>query len=159
MIDLGTIFRKRMFVDVVRLPHAPEALPEYKTAESAGMDLRAAIPEAMTLEPQQVILIPTGIKIAIRNSNYTGFIFPRSGKSTKEGLVLANTLGVVDADYRGEVLIPVLNRNLFKKVTIEPGERIAQMVFMPNVMAFLRETDTLDETERGEGRFGSTGSR
>lgn len=148
-------------VDILRMsnPDLPFEieLPRYATPGAAGLDLRAAIPKQIILGPGKVAVIPTGLKMAIRDPNIVAMIFPRGGKGTKEGLILANGTGVVDSDYRGEVMIPVCNRNLNQNVTIDPNERIAQMVLMPAIMAQFHQVQQLEATERGEGRFSSTG--
>ena len=136
-------------------------IPEYKTDMAAGVDLMAAIEEPVTLAPGEVKLIPTGLKMFINDSLVAGFIFPRSGNGVKKGLVLANTVGVIDADYQGEIQVAAFNRNhavYGDTITIEPGDRIAQLVFMPIAYAHFKKVDTFSEaSDRGEGGFGSTG--
>lgn len=132
-------------------------IPEYATEGSAGVDLTACLDQPLQIEPGEQAMIPTGIAIALPARDFVGLIFPRSGLATRSGLVLANSVGVIDSDYRGEVFCPMVNRG-GAPVVIEPGDRIAQMVFMPIAVAELVETERLEATERGEGGFGSTGS-
>lgn len=132
------------------------ALPEYATAGAAGVDLHACIEQAVTLAPGERSVIPTGLAIALPDHHWVALVFPRSGLATRHGLVLANSVGVIDADYRGEVLCAMLNQGT-EPVTIEPQQRIAQMLFVPIALARLREVDQLPATERGSGGFGSTG--
>lgn len=130
--------------------------PEYSTAGSAGLDLCACITEDLIVRPDEIIKVNTGIAIQIPNSGIGGFVFPRSGLSSKHGISLANCVGVIDSDYTGEILCPVINHST-KDYTIKPGDRIAQIVFMPVLQVRLQETDRLEETDRGSGGFGSTG--
>lgn len=130
--------------------------PEYATAGSAGMDLSACIPEDIVIKPGERVMVKTGIAIQIPHSGIAGFVFPRSGLSSKHGISLANCVGVIDSDYTGELICPVINHGN-SEYTIKPGDRIAQIVFMPVLKAKLQETDKLDATERGNGGFGSTG--
>ena len=152
LLDLLTS-REVTPVDIVSMV----PLPRYATPGSAGVDLIANIPKQIVLGPGKIALIPTGIMIAIRDPNIVAKIYPRSGKSVKEGLILANGTGIIDSDYRGEVKVAACNRSLTDNCTIQPGERIAQMLFEPVVMAQFRRCEVLDETERGTGGFGSTG--
>lgn len=131
--------------------------PKYATPGSAGSDLVACIDEAITLEPGQIKLIPTGIAIQIPSAGYGGFIFPRSGLASRNGINMANCVGVIDSDYTGEIKCPIQN-NGQEEYTIQPGERIAQLVIMPVVQAEFEYVDNLEKTERGAGGFGSTGS-
>ncbi|NBV29099.1 dUTP diphosphatase [bacterium] len=130
-------------------------LPKYQTAMSAGMDLLACIEEPITIEPNQVVMIPTGLAIFINNPQYAGMILPRSGLGHK-GLVLGNLVGLIDADYQGELKISCWNRSQ-QLFTIEPGLRLAQLIIVPIMQAQLEYVDSFDETERGTGGFGSTG--
>ncbi len=145
-------------IAVVRLPHAEGLpLPAYETHGSAGMDLRAAVPEhePMTLRPGARALVPTGLCMAIP----LGFevqVRPRSGLAAKHGVTCLNTPGTVDSDYRGEVKVILINLGE-EDIVIRRGERIAQMIVAPVVQAAWLETDSLDETARGAGGFGSTG--
>ncbi|MBP3921887.1 MAG: dUTP diphosphatase [Ruminiclostridium sp.] len=130
-------------------------LPNRATVSSAGADLYACLSEDVIIEPSQRILIPTGIAMAIPEG-YGGFIFPRSGTASKYGISLSNCVGVVDSDYRGEVKIAVINHGN-EAYTIRNGDRVAQMVIMPVDLCCYTECDSLDETKRGAGGFGSTG--
>ncbi|MBE5963996.1 MAG: dUTP diphosphatase [Lachnospiraceae bacterium] len=131
--------------------------PTYGSAFAAGADLYACIDEPITIEPQQTILIPTGIAMEVP-VGYAGLIYARSGLASKKGLAPANKVGVVDADYRGEVMVALHNHSN-KAASIECGERIAQMVIAPFLAINYVETDSLSETARGEGGFGSTGTK
>ncbi len=131
-------------------------IPQYATEGAAGVDLVACIDAPKRLAPGEQVMIPTGIAIALPARDWVGLIFPRSGLATRSGLVLANNVGVIDADYRGEIFCPMLNRGK-ETVVIEPGDRIAQMVFMPIAVADFVEAEHLEATARGAGGFGSTG--
>ena len=131
-------------------------IPTRGTAGSAGMDLYACIDEPVTVNPHTCVSIPTGIAIALPSENYGAFIFARSGLARKHGLAPVNAVGVVDSDYRGEIVVGLLNQ-FEESYTLEPGDRIAQLVIMPVSMMPVSETDELDTTQRGEGGFGSTG--
>lgn len=128
-------------------------LPSYATVGSAGMDLRAA--ENLTIKPGARALVPTGLAIALPK-NHEAQIRPRSGLAVKHGVTVLNSPGTIDADYRGEIKIPLINHGLEDFVIIR-GDRIAQMVIAPVIFADLVEVDTLDETIRGAGGFGSSG--
>ena len=132
-------------------------LPEYATADSAGLDIRAFLEESVTLKPLERRLIPTGLYLEIP-SGYEVQIRPRSGFAFKQGVTVLNSPGTIDADYRGEVGVLLINLS-DKDVLIESGERIAQMVVAAYVQAQLTPVETLTETERGEGGFGSTGKK
>ena len=132
-------------------------VPSYGSTAAAGADLYAAIDESVTLAPGETRLIPHGLVMAIPEG-YAGFIYARSGLATKRNLAPANKVGVVDADYRGELMTPIHNHGSTPAV-IEPGERVAQLVVAPVLHAEFFEADSLDETERGAGGFGSTGTR
>lgn len=132
-------------------------VPARATEGSAGMDLCACIEEGITLKGGETALIPTGIAAQIP-SGFGLFIFPRSGLSIKHGIGLLNSVGVVDSDYRGEIKVGVINQ-ISESYTIEPGERIAQMVLMPVALANTVVVDSLEETDRGDGGFGSTGRK
>lgn len=139
------------------LPHGEGlSLPEYATAGSAGMDLRAAVEEPLVLEPGKRALVPTGLRIALPEG-YEAQIRPRSGLAIKEGVTVANAPGTVDSDYRGEVKVGLVNLSDVP-YTIRRGNRIAQMVVAPVTRVAWRQVTSLDETERGAGGFGSTGS-
>lgn len=133
-------------------------VPDRGTQGSAGLDLCACIGEPITLNCGDTALIPTGIAIALPSADYGAFVFPRSGIAVKHGIGLLNSVGVIDSDYRGEIMVGVINQKR-ESYTIEPGERIAQMVVMPVSMMPVEEVDELDETERGAGGFGSTGKK
>ena len=130
--------------------------PTYATAGSAGMDLRACIDESVTVPAGERRMIPTGLAIALPGPEWVALLHARSGLAIKHGLAPANCVGVIDSDYRGEVVVGLLNSSK-ESYTIEPGERIAQLVIMPVAQANITVTDTLDDTERGAGGFGSTG--
>ena len=145
-------------VRVERLPHAEGlALPAYETTGSAGMDLRAALPEAepVILAPGERKLIPTGLKIALE-PGYEAQVRPRSGLALKHGVTCLNSPGTIDSDYRGEVGVILINHGQIP-FEIQRGERIAQMVIAPYAQAVMAEVEALDETARGAGGFGSTG--
>lgn len=131
-------------------------LPTRGTAGSAGADLYACIDESITIKPGDLKLIPTGIAIALPDSSVVAYLYARSGLGVKHGICLSNGVGVIDSDYRGEVCVGLCNVS-DKPYTIEPQERIAQMVISPVIIPELTECDELDETERGAGGFGSTG--
>ena len=130
-------------------------LPEYKTEGAAGMDLCAAIDEPITLKPLERTLVPTGLKIELEHG-YEAQIRPRSGLSIKHGITLINCVGTIDEDYRGEVCVPVVNISN-ETYTIQPDERIAQMVITRYEQAKIEVVTELTDTIRGEGGFGSTG--
>ena len=145
-------------VRVERLAHAEGLpLPAYETTGSAGMDLRAAVPEdaPLTLQPGARALVPTGLKIALE-AGYEAQVRPRSGLALKHGLTCLNSPGTVDSDYRGEVGVILINHGQ-EAFVIKRGERIAQMVIARHERAAMVEVETLDETARGAGGFGSTG--
>lgn len=130
-------------------------LPEYATVDSAGLDIRAFLSESVTLKPLERRLIPTGLYLEIP-SGYEVQIRPRSGFAFKQGVTVLNSPGTIDADYRGEIGVLLINLSN-ENVIIEHGERVAQMVVAPFVQAKLKLTNELSETNRGEGGFGSTG--
>ena len=134
---------------------SPWDTPSYATPLSAGVDLRANLEESVVLEPLGRALIPTGLYMSIP-AGYEGQVRPRSGLAAKKGITVLNTPGTVDADYRGEVKVILVNLS-GESFTVEPGERIAQMVFAAHATAEFEQVDSLDETQRGEGGFGSTG--
>lgn len=131
-------------------------LPSYATHGSAGLDLRAAIDTALTLEPGQTVLIPTGMAIHLNDANYAALILPRSGLGHKHGIVLGNLVGLIDSDYQGELMVSTWNRGQ-TAFTIEPFERIAQLVIVPVVQAQFNIVNDFDASDRGMGGFGSTG--
>lgn len=132
-------------------------VPTYGSEFAAGADLYAAIEEAVTIEANETKLIPTGLAMEIP-TGYAGLVYARSGLASKRGLAPANKVGVIDSDYRGEVMVALHNHGT-KAQTIEEGERIAQMVIAPYVTANFILSDSLDDTVRGEGGFGSTGTK
>ena len=133
-----------------------DALPAYATSGSAGLDLRACINEQQILQPGDTVLIPTGIAIHIEDNNLCAMILPRSGLGHKHGIVLGNLVGLIDSDYQGELKISCWNRNS-EHFTVQPGDRIAQLVFLPVVRVEFQVVETFTQTSRGEGGFGSTG--
>jgi len=133
-----------------------EQLPAYATPGSAGLDLRACLDAAITLEPGQTTLIPTGLAIHIADPGLAALILPRSGLGHKHGIVLGNLVGLIDSDYQGQLMVSCWNRGQTTFV-INPMERIAQLVLVPVVQATFRRVDEFGESERGEGGFGSTG--
>lgn len=144
-------------IAVTRLPHnADLPLPAYETAQSAGMDLAAAIDAPMTLAPGKRAMVPTGLAIALP-AGYEAQVRPRSGLAAKNGVTVLNTPGTIDADYRGEVKVILVNLGE-DSFEIESGMRIAQMVIAPVTQASFTEVGSLSETERGSGGFGSTGT-
>lgn len=132
-------------------------IPQYATEGSAAADLRAAIAEPVTIMPDQRAAIPTGLAVSPERSDTAALIFGRSGLGTKYGVTLANGVGVIDSDYRGELHVALINRG-GAPYTVNPGDRIAQIMFVPVYAAEFVETDFLDETARGGGGFGSTGN-
>lgn len=133
-------------------------LPEYATAASAGLDLRAALDAPLVLAPGDATLIPSGLSIHIADPGLCAVILPRSGLGHKHGIVLGNGTGLIDADYQGPLMISTWNRGR-EAFTIAPGDRIAQLVLLPVVRAALRVVDTFEASARGEGGFGHTGVR
>ena len=130
-------------------------IPTYGSVDAAGADLYACIEADVTIAPGETYLVKTGISIEIP-VGFAGLIYARSGLSTKKGLAPANKVGVIDSDYRGEIMVALYNQS-DKPQTIEPGERIAQMVITPFIQGIFNEVDELSDTARGEGGFGSTG--
>lgn len=151
---METLEKTRTVLKIERLPHN-RFIPEYKTEGAAGMDLCAAISEPLTLKPLERALVPTGIKIELEHG-YEAQIRPRSGMSIKHGITLINCVGTIDEDYRGEVCIPVVNISN-ETYSIQPDERIAQMIIARVEQAKIEVVTELSETERGAGGFGSTG--
>lgn len=133
-------------------------LPTRGTVGSAGLDLYACVDEPITLNGGDKAVIPTGIAIGLDDPHYAAFVYARSGLAIKHGIGLLNSVGVIDSDYRGEICVGVINQ-LKEPYTIEPFERIAQMVIKPVELPDLVEVDDLDETDRGAGGFGSTGTK
>ena len=131
-------------------------MPVYQSTMAAGADLCAAIEEPITLEPMGRVLVPTGIAAQPEREDCVLLIAARSGLAVKKGVTLSNGIGVVDADYRGEICVGLVNLGP-ETVTISAGERIAQLLIMPIIKGEFEETDSLSETQRGSGGFGSTG--
>lgn len=142
-------------VNVKRLDPTVE-LPAYAYEGDAGLDLRAN--ESVDIAPFERVLIPTGLAISIPDG-YAGFVQPRSGMALKRGLTIANTPGLIDAHYRGELKVIAVNLDSQQTIHIERGERIAQLVIQQVPVVYLTEVDELDETDRGSGGFGSSGSK
>lgn len=146
-------------IPIVRLPHAEGLpLPAYETAQAAGMDLRAAVPDdaPLTLKPGARFAVPTGLAFALPDG-FEGQVRPRSGLAAKQGVTCLNTPGTIDADYRGEVKVILINLGE-EDVHIRRGDRIAQLVIAPVVQGRWQEVESLEETARGAGGFGSTGA-
>tara|TARA_R110002167_G_scaffold248021_1_gene454015 strand:+ start:23165 stop:23620 length:456 start_codon:yes stop_codon:yes gene_type:complete len=133
-------------------------LPTYATDGSAGVDLRACIDESLTLEPGQTELIPTGIAIHMKSKDMAATILPRSGLGHKHGIVLGNLVGLIDSDYQGQLFISCWNRGN-DTFTIEPADRIAQLMFIPVIQPEFQLVEEFDESERGEGGFGHSGRK
>lgn len=131
-------------------------LPHYATDGSAGLDLRAMVKAPLLLEPGQTELLPTGMAIHISDPGYAGMILPRSGLGHKHGIVLGNLVGLIDSDYQGELMVSCWNRGS-QPFTVEPGERIAQLVIVPVMQVQLEQVETFTNTERGSGGFGHSG--
>ena len=145
-----------MRVKLRRLPHSYGLpLPDYATPGAAGADLRAAVTEPLVLEPGQRIAVPTGLEIEVP-AGFEAQVRPRSGQALKRGLTVINAPGTVDSDYRGELMVLLVNLG-HEPVTIERGERVAQMVVAPVTRAQFEETQALSPSRRGDGGFGSTG--
>ena len=132
-------------------------LPAYATGGSAGLDLRACLDAPLLLEPGQAHLVPTGLAIHLDDPGLAAMLLPRSGLGHKHGVVLGNLVGLIDSDYQGQVMVSVWNRGAHP-YTIEPGERIAQMVIVPVVQVALEVVDSFEESARGAGGFGSSGA-
>ena len=136
-----------------------EAIPAYATAGSAGLDLRACLDEPLTLAPNAWQLVPTGMAMHLKDPAYAALILPRSGLGHKHGIVLGNLVGLIDSDYQGQLMVSAWNRSEVA-FTIEPMERIAQLVIVPVVQAQFHVVDEFTQaSERGEGGYGSTGKR
>jgi len=133
-------------------------LPEYATAASAAIDLRAALDATLRLAPGDAALVPSGLAIHIKDPRLCALVLPRSGLGHKHGIVLGNGTGLIDADYQGPLLISTWNRGT-AEFAIEPGDRIAQLLLLPIVRADLQVVDTFETSERGSGGFGHTGVR
>ena len=131
-------------------------LPTYATEGSAGLDLRVCIEEPMQIAPQETVLLPTGLAIYIADPSLAAVILPRSGLGHKHGIVLGNLVGLIDSDYQGELKISCWNRSA-DHFTVNPGERIAQLVFVPVVQTTFELVQEFKQSDRGEGGFGSSG--
>lgn len=137
-------------------PRLHEQLPAYATPGSAGLDLRAMLDDTTVIEPGQTLLVPTGMAIHIGDPSLAAIILPRSGLGHKHGIVLGNLVGLIDSDYQGQLFVSVWNRGQ-TPFTLNPLERIAQLVLVPVVQATFNLVESFDESERGSGGFGSTG--
>jgi dUTP pyrophosphatase len=137
-------------------PRVRDQLPHYATSGSAGLDLRACIDEPLVLAPGTAALIPTGLAMHLADPGLAAMILPRSGLGHKHGIVLGNLVGLIDSDYQGPLMVSCWNRGR-EPFTVQPLERIAQMVIVPVVQAAFRVVDDFDASHRGEGGFGSTG--
>ena len=135
-----------------------EHLPAYATPGSAGLDLRACLDEAIVLQPGQTALIPTGLSVHIADPGLAAMLLPRSGLGHKHGIVLGNLVGLIDSDYQGPLMVSCWNRGSVP-FTVEPMERIAQMIIVPVVQATFQRVDAFGASDRGAGGFGSTGRR
>lgn len=144
-------------VSVKVINQSSSELPNYQTEHSAGMDLRANLTDAVTLQPGQRKLIPTGLFIELPEG-YEAQIRPRSGLALKHGITVLNSPGTIDADYRGEIMVLLINLSEVAFV-VEPSERIAQMIVSPYQQVRWQPTETLSETDRGAGGYGSTGKK
>ena len=131
-------------------------LPEYATTGSAGLDLRACLDESLLLKPGETKLIPTGMAIHIGDANLAAVILPRSGLGHKHGIVLGNLVGLIDSDYQGQLFVSCWNRGN-TEFTIDIGDRIAQLVFVPVEQVEFEQVEVFDDSHRGEGGFGHTG--
>ena len=146
-----------MQIDVKILdPRLSEQLPSYATPGSAGLDLRACLQEPLTLQPNAWQLVPTGLAIYLEDPAYAALILPRSGLGHKHGIVLGNLVGLIDSDYQGQLMVSAWNRST-TAFTIEPMERIAQLVIVPVMQAQFNVVSEFPASQRGEGGYGSTG--
>lgn len=139
-------------------PRLATQLPTYATQGSAGLDLRACIEAPMTLKPGETNLVASGMAIHIADSGYAALILPRSGLGHKHGIVLGNLVGLIDSDYQGQIFVSVWNRGQ-AEFTIQPMERIAQMIIVPVAQVEFNVVEAFDASERGAGGFGSTGKK
>lgn len=135
-----------------------EHLPAYATPGSAGLDLRALLDEPVTIQPGETVLVKTGLAIHIGEPGFAAMILPRSGLGHKKGIVLGNLVGLIDSDYQGELMISTWNRGS-EPFTLEPFERLAQLVIVPVAQAQFRLVDDFEASSRGAGGFGSTGTK
>jgi dUTP pyrophosphatase len=142
-------------------PRMQDLLPAYATEGSAGLDLRACIDEAITIEAGATVLIPTGLAIHVANPGYCAMILPRSGMGHKNGIVLGNLVGLIDSDYQGQLMVSTWNRGQ-QAFTLNPMERLAQLIIVPVLQVGFNVVDEFDsdkESQRGAGGFGSTGKQ
>jgi dUTP pyrophosphatase len=148
-----------MLIDVKIIdPRLTGMLPQYATPGSAGLDLRACLDAPLTLAPNAWQLVPTGLAIFLNDPAYAALILPRSGLGHKHGIVLGNLVGLIDSDYQGQLMVSAWNRS-DRAFTVEPLERIAQLVIVPVVQAQFNVVEQFPPSQRGEGGYGSTGSR
>jgi dUTP pyrophosphatase len=133
-----------------------EQLPAYATPGSAGLDLRACIDSPLEMQPGDTFLMPTGLAVHVADPGYCALVLPRSGMGFKNGIVLANLVGLIDSDYQGQLMVPLWNRSQ-KAFTLNPMERVAQMIIVPVMQAQFNVVEEFTATERGAGGFGSTG--
>lgn len=139
-------------------PRMKDQMPAYATPGSAGLDLRACIDEAITIEPGQTILVPTGLAIHVGDPGYAAMILPRSGMGHKNGIVLGNLVGLIDSDYQGQLMVSTWNRSQ-AAFTLSPMERLAQLIIVPVLQVGFNVVEDFDASERGAGGFGSTGKQ
>jgi dUTP pyrophosphatase len=139
-------------------PRMKELLPAYATSGSAGLDLRACIEAPLTLEPGQTVLVPTGLAIHVADPGYAAMILPRSGLGHKNGIVLGNLVGLIDSDYQGQLMVSTWNRGN-QAFTLQPLDRLAQLVIVPVLQVGFNVVDEFASSERGAGGFGSTGKQ
>jgi dUTP pyrophosphatase len=139
-------------------PRMKELLPAYATPGSAGLDLRACIEAPLNLEPGQTVLVPTGLAIHVADPGYAAMILPRSGLGHKNGIVLGNLVGLIDSDYQGQLMVSTWNRGN-TAFTLQPLERLAQLVIVPVLQVGFNVVDEFASSERGAGGFGSTGKQ
>ena len=137
-------------------PRMKDQLPAYATPGSAGLDLRACMDAPITIEAGQTVLIPTGLAIHLADPNYAAMILPRSGMGHKNGIVLGNLVGLIDSDYQGQLMISTWNRGQ-SAFTLQPMERLAQLIIVPVVQVGFEVVEEFSDSERGSGGFGSTG--
>ena len=133
-------------------------MPHYATDGSAGLDMRACIDEPLTVSPGETVLVPSGLAIHVADPGLAAVLLPRSGLGHKHGIVLGNLTGLIDSDYQGQVFVSIWNRGS-KAYDIDPGERIAQMVFVPVERVEFRVVETFEHSSRGDGGFGHTGQQ
>ncbi|MES2901396.1 MAG: dUTP diphosphatase [Pseudomonadota bacterium] len=139
-------------------PRMREQLPAYATPGSAGLDLRACIDQAITIEAGATVLIPTGLAIHVADPGYCAMILPRSGMGHKNGIVLGNLVGLIDSDYQGQLMVSTWNRG-HSAFTLNPMERLAQLIIVPVLQVGFNVVEEFDSSERGAGGFGSTGKQ